>query len=64
MIAPLLVEFGERWPEIPVGSYASFSAAGPRVELVAKSVDTEALAEATAWLDDAVQRSNRADDGT
>jgi molybdenum cofactor synthesis domain-containing protein len=64
VIAPVLVEFGERWPEIPVGSYPSFSAEGPRVELVAKSTDTGALAEATAWLDDAVQRSNRADDGT
>jgi molybdopterin-biosynthesis enzyme MoeA-like protein len=50
-IAPLLVEWGERWPGVSVGSYPAFLPDGPRVELVAKSADVEELAAASAWLE-------------
>jgi molybdenum cofactor synthesis domain-containing protein len=50
-IAADLVEATERWPAVTVGSYPSFHETGPRVEVVLKSVDTGALAEAAAWLD-------------
>ncbi|MHB8469435.1 MAG: competence/damage-inducible protein A [Gaiellaceae bacterium] len=57
VVAPLLVEAGGRWPGVLFGSYPSFQADGPQVELVAKSSDAAELAEASAWLDDALQRS-------
>ncbi|HVP75471.1 MAG TPA: molybdopterin-binding protein [Gaiellaceae bacterium] len=50
-IAPLLVEFGELWPGVVVGSYPAFLPDGPRVEVVAKSADVEDLAAASAWLE-------------
>jgi len=50
-IAPLLVECGERWPGVSVGSYPAFLPDGPRVEVVAKSADAEDLAAASAWLE-------------
>ena len=49
-IAPLLVECGERWPGVLVGSYPAFLPDGPRVEVVVKSADVEELAAASAWL--------------
>ncbi|HTZ05196.1 MAG TPA: molybdopterin-binding protein [Gaiellaceae bacterium] len=52
VIAPVLVEFGERWPGLPVGSYPTFPAGGPEVEVVVKSSDADELAEASAWLEE------------
>ena len=49
-IAPLLVECGERWPGVSVGSYPAFLSDGPRVEVVVKSADADGLAAASAWL--------------
>src|SRR5919106_6150073 len=50
-IASTLAETGERWPDVLVGSYPSFEAAGPEVEIVLKSSDAEALADATAYIE-------------
>ena len=49
-IAPLLVECGERWPRVLVGSYPGFPPDGPRVEVVLKSTDADELAAASSWL--------------
>jgi molybdopterin-biosynthesis enzyme MoeA-like protein len=54
VIAPVLVEFGERWPGLPVGSYPTFAPAGPEVEVVVKSSDADELAAASAWLETAL----------
>jgi nicotinamide-nucleotide amidase len=50
LIATALAEATERWPNVLVGSYPSFDAAGPEVEVVLKSSDTAALDEASQWL--------------
>jgi molybdenum cofactor synthesis domain-containing protein len=49
-IVHLLVEVGERYPDVLVGSYPSFHPSGPEVEIVLKSADAEALAAAAAFL--------------
>jgi nicotinamide-nucleotide amidase len=49
-IADLLVEATERWPTVAVGSYPTFFVEGPQVEVVLKSADGVALAEAADWL--------------
>jgi hypothetical protein len=49
-IAHLLVEATDRWPAVAVGSYPSFHRDGPEVEVVLKSGDDAALAEAVTWL--------------
>jgi hypothetical protein len=54
-IAGLLVEAGERWPAVLVGSYPTFGADGPTVELVLKSSDADALAAASGWLSAALE---------
>jgi len=54
-IAPLLVEAGERWPGVVIGSYPMFPLDGPQVEVVVKSSDGKALAEASAWLASAIE---------
>jgi len=54
-IAPLLVEAGERWPGVLIGSYPTFPLDGPRVEVVVKSSDADALAAASAWLASAIE---------
>jgi len=53
-IASALAEAGERWPSVLVGSYPAFPVDGPQVEIVLKSSDADALAAASAWLDDAI----------
>ena len=53
-IANTLEEATSRWPSVSVGSYPSFHADGPEVEIVLKSADPEALAEASAWLAEAL----------
>ena len=50
VIATALVEAGERWPGVLVGSYPSFLASGPEVEVVVKSSDAGELAAAAGWL--------------
>ena len=50
-INPLLEEATARWPVVLVGSYPSFPPGGPQVEVVLKSSDPDALAEAAAFLD-------------
>ena len=50
LIAPALVEVGERWPGVLVGSYPAFGAEGPTVEVVVKSSDADALEAASRWL--------------
>jgi molybdenum cofactor synthesis domain-containing protein len=51
VIASVLVEATERWPSVAVGSYPSFRADGPQVEVVLKSPDDESLAAAIAWIE-------------
>ena len=63
-IAPAMIEAGERWPGVLIGSYPSFGADGPKVEIVVKSSDADELREASEWLDAELQRSaNNAADG-
>jgi nicotinamide-nucleotide amidase len=50
VIAPALIEVGERWPAVLVGSYPSFGPDGPSVEVVVKSSDADELAAASGWL--------------
>jgi molybdenum cofactor synthesis domain-containing protein len=40
-----------RWPHVRIGSYPRFLPEGPEVEIVLKSADSAALAEAVAWLE-------------
>jgi len=63
-ITPALVEAGERWPGVLVGSYPQFGPDGPVVEVVVKSGDAAELAAASAWLEEAIQRSQSAAEGT
>jgi len=63
-ITPALVEAGERWPGVLVGSYPQFRQDGPVVEVVVKSGDAAELAAASAWLEEAIQRSQSAAEGT
>jgi nicotinamide-nucleotide amidase len=51
VLTPVLVETGERWPGVLVGSYPAFNPDGPSVELVVKSADAEELAAVSAWLE-------------
>ena len=63
-LAPAMVEAGERWPGVLIGSYPTFGDDGPRVEVVLKSSDPDELREASAWLEAELQRSaNSAADG-
>ncbi len=50
-IAAILVEAGERWPDVLVGSYPRFDPAGPEVDVVLKSTDGASFAQATAWVE-------------
>jgi nicotinamide-nucleotide amidase len=63
-IAAALVEAGERWPGVLIGSYPSFGPNGSEVEVVVKSSDPDELRDASGWLEAEVQRSvNKAADG-
>jgi nicotinamide-nucleotide amidase len=63
-LAPAMVEAGERWPGVLIGSYPTFGADGPRVEVVVKSSNVEELRAASEWLDAAFQRfANSAAEG-
>jgi molybdenum cofactor synthesis domain-containing protein len=50
-IVHLLSSATTRWPSVSIGSYPRFEAGGPEVEVVLKSEDAAALAEAVAWLE-------------
>jgi molybdenum cofactor synthesis domain-containing protein len=53
-IAGALEHATRNWPDVSVGSYPSFFETGPEVEVVLKSADPQALADATAWLSEAL----------
>jgi nicotinamide-nucleotide amidase len=55
VIAATLTETCDRWPGVFVGSYPSFSSERSTVEVVLKSSDADALAEASAWLASAIE---------
>jgi nicotinamide-nucleotide amidase len=63
VIAAALAEAGELWPGVIVGSYPEFRQDGPVVEVVVKSGDADELAAASAWLEEAIQRSQSAAEG-
>lgn len=56
-IVAVLEAAGEHHPAVRVGSYPSFGADGGAVEIVLKSSDPEALAAATAWLEQALDEA-------
>lgn len=53
-IAGAMVEAGDRWPGVLIGSYPTFGPDGPTVEVVVKSRDADELAAASAWLASAI----------
>jgi molybdenum cofactor synthesis domain-containing protein len=55
VIAPALVEAGERWPGVLIGSYPTFGPDGSTVEIVVKSSDPDELREASSWLASALE---------
>jgi molybdenum cofactor synthesis domain-containing protein len=55
VIASTLAETVERWPTVLVGSYPSFGSGDFTVEIVLKSRDVAALAEASAWVESAIE---------
>jgi molybdenum cofactor synthesis domain-containing protein len=55
-IVSVLTRALEIHPEVRVGSYPSFGANGPYVEVVLKSNDPDALEAAAAWLIQALER--------
>jgi molybdenum cofactor synthesis domain-containing protein len=59
LIASALVEAGERWPLVLVGSYPTFTDDGPTVEVVLKSSDADALGAASEWLASALEERSR-----
>jgi hypothetical protein len=51
VISSALAEADERWPAVLIGSYPAFLDTGPVVEIVVKSSDAGALADASGWLE-------------
>jgi nicotinamide-nucleotide amidase len=60
-IVGVLEEATSRYPSVLVGSYPRFDERGPEVDVVLKSPDEGALAEATAWVERALADVARAD---
>jgi len=56
-IVSTLTQALEIHPRVRVGSYPSFGANGPYVEVVLKSNDPDALEAAAAWLTQALEQS-------
>jgi len=56
VIVSALVAATERWPTVSVGSYPTFGQEGPRVEVVLKSSDPDALGAAKGWLEAELDR--------
>jgi molybdenum cofactor synthesis domain-containing protein len=54
-ISPLLAEAESRYPDVRVGSYPTFTADGPLVEVVIKSADPVLLEEARGWLEGEIE---------
>jgi len=54
-IVEVLEEAARRHPDVMLGSYPRFLDDGPETEVVLKSADPEALAEATAWVEGALE---------
>jgi molybdenum cofactor synthesis domain-containing protein len=54
-IVGILEEATQRHPGVTVGSYPSFLDTGPEVEVVLKSADAQALGEAAAWVEAALE---------
>jgi molybdopterin-biosynthesis enzyme MoeA-like protein len=46
-----------RWPQVMVGSYPRFDPGHAEVEVVLKSTDAEAVADAAAWLEQEIERA-------
>jgi molybdopterin-biosynthesis enzyme MoeA-like protein len=53
-IVAVLEEATGRFAAVSVGSYPRFTADGPEVDVVLKSTDEAALAEAVAWVEEAL----------
>jgi molybdenum cofactor synthesis domain-containing protein len=53
-IVQLLTGATVRWPQVRIGSYPRFLPDGPEVEIVLKSSDADALAQAVAWIEPAL----------
>ena len=53
-IVSVLEEASRRHPAVTVGSYPRFLPDGPEVDVVLKSSDEDALAEATSWVESAL----------
>jgi nicotinamide-nucleotide amidase len=53
-IVHLLTGATVRWPKVSIGSYPRFLPEGPEVEIVLKSAEPQALADAVAWLEPAL----------
>jgi molybdenum cofactor synthesis domain-containing protein len=58
-IVTVLEAMGDRHPGVLVGSYPTFSPDGPEVEVVVKSADAAALADAAAWIEPALDEVTR-----
>jgi molybdenum cofactor synthesis domain-containing protein len=56
-IVAILAEAVENHPQVRIGSYPSFGAHGPHVEVVLKSDDPDALEAAVTWLTRALEQS-------
>ncbi len=54
-IVAVLEEAARRHPDVMLGSYPRFLDDGPETEVVLKSADPDALAEATAWVEAALE---------
>jgi molybdenum cofactor synthesis domain-containing protein len=59
-IVGVLEEAGDRYPDVLVGSYPSFSGGASEVEVVLKSSDAEELDAAVAWVEAALEAATRA----
>ena len=58
-IVAVLVEAGERYPGVLVGSYPSFSGGSSEVEVVVKSSDAGELEAAVEWIEGALEAATR-----
>ena len=59
-IVEILEEATRRHPDVAVGSYPTFLSTGPEVDVVLKSTDERALAEAVSWIEPALaERGSR-----
>src|SRR2546421_10299081 len=58
-IVAVLVEAGERVPDVLVGSYPTFSGGSSEVEIVVKSSDADELRAAVSWIEGALEAATR-----